>query len=158
QIEPRSHLTIGVFGQTYRAGLRHPFESCCDIDAVAHQVAVGLLDHIAQMNPDAEVDAAIFRQPDVALDHAVLNLNCATHGVHHASELDNGAVASALHHAAVVYGNGRVDEVAAQRAEPRQCTVFVRANKPAEANDIGGQDRCEFSALGHGPLDRDADG
>jgi class 3 adenylate cyclase len=44
-----------------------------DIDAVAHQVAVGLLDDVAHVNADAELDAAIFRRAGVAVDHAVLH-------------------------------------------------------------------------------------
>jgi hypothetical protein len=57
-------------------------------------------------------------------------------------------VASALHPTVVVHGNGWVDEGRCATAEQRQCTVFARANKPAEANDIGGQGRREFSPLG----------
>ena len=57
-------------------------------------------------------------------------------------------VASALHPTVVVHGSGWVDEGRCATAEQRQCTVFARANKPAEANDIGGQGRREFSPLG----------
>ena len=39
-------------------GWADPFEPRGDIDDVAHEVAVALLDHIAQMNADAELDAA----------------------------------------------------------------------------------------------------
>ena len=50
KIEPRLHLAIGVFGKTDGARLGDPFQSCGDIDAVAHQVAVALLDHIAALS------------------------------------------------------------------------------------------------------------
>jgi hypothetical protein len=49
---------IGVFGETDRPGLGDPFEPRSDIHAIAHQVAVALLDHIAQMDADAELDDA----------------------------------------------------------------------------------------------------
>ena len=43
--------------------MHHPaFEPRRDIDAVAHQVAIALLDYVAQMDTDAELDAALGRQ------------------------------------------------------------------------------------------------
>ena len=129
QIESRSHLAIGVLRQADRAGLGDPFQPGRDIDAVAHQVAVGLLDDIAEMDADAEFDATVVRHAGVALDHGVLNLDRAAHGVDDAAEFDQRAVAGALHHAAIVHRDGRVDEVAAQRAEPRQGAVLVRAGR-----------------------------
>ena len=73
-----------------------PFEARGDIDAVAHEVAVGLLDHVAEVNADAEFDAALRRQAGVALDEAVLHFDRAAHGVDHAAELDENAIAGAL--------------------------------------------------------------
>ena len=67
-----------------------PFEPRGDIDAVAHQIAVALLDHVAEMNADAEFDALFGRQAAVALDHAVLHFDRAAHRVDHAAELDDG--------------------------------------------------------------------
>ena len=136
EIEPRLHLPIGVFGQADRAGLGDAFQSRGDIDAIAHQVAVALLDHVAQMNADAELDAALGRQAGVALDHAVLHLDGAAHGVDHAAELDEDAVAGALDHAAVMHGDGRIDQVAPQRPQPRQRAVLVGAGKPAVSDHI----------------------
>jgi hypothetical protein len=42
-------------------------ESRGDVDAVAHQIAVAFLDHVAQMNADVELDAALGRQPRISL-------------------------------------------------------------------------------------------
>ena len=67
-IEPAAHLAIGVLGQTDRAGRGDPFQSRGDVDAVAHQIAVALLDDVAQMNADPEFDAALRRQAGVAFD------------------------------------------------------------------------------------------
>ena len=126
-----------------------PFQSRGDIDAVAHQVAVALLDDIAQMNADAELDAALGRQAGVALDHAVLHLDGAAHGVDHAAELDEDAVAGALDHAPVMHGDGRIDQIAAQRPQPRQGAILVRAGEPAVSDHIGRQYRRELPGLGH---------
>ena len=61
EIEPLLHLAIRVLGKTDRAGLRDAFEPRGDIDAVAHQVAVTLLDNVTQVNADTELDALFWR-------------------------------------------------------------------------------------------------
>ena len=120
KIEPPLHLTVGVLGQADRARLGDAFQTRGDIDAVAHQIAVGLLDDIAQMNADAEVDASLGRQTGVARNHAVLNLDRASHRVDHAAKFDDDPVASPFDDAAVARVDCWVDEVAAQRPQPRQ--------------------------------------
>jgi hypothetical protein len=47
------------------------------------------------MNADQELDAALGRQACVALGEAVLHFDRAAHGVDHAAELDEAAVAGA---------------------------------------------------------------
>ena len=145
EIEPPLHLTIGVLGETDRAGLRDAFEPRGDIDAVAHQVAVALLDDVAEMNADAKFDALVGRDARVALDHGVLHFDRAAHRVDDAAELDEAAVAGALDDAAMMHGDGGINQIAAQRAQPRQSSILVRPREPAVADDIGDQDRGEFS-------------
>ena len=89
QIEPPLDLPIGLLGQTDRAGLGDALQPRGDVDSVAHQVAVGLLDDVAEMNADAKLDASLGRQPGIAFDHAVLHFDRAAHGVDHAAELDD---------------------------------------------------------------------
>ena len=45
--------------------------------------------------------------------------------------------------------DGGIDQIAAQRAEPRQGAILVGASKPAVADHIRRQNRCEFPGLGH---------
>ena len=71
------------------------------------------------MDADAKLDATIGRQTSVALDHAVLQLDGAAHGIDYAAEFDDSAVAGALHHTTVMHSNGWVDQIAAQRPQPR---------------------------------------
>ncbi len=81
------------------------------------------------MNPDPELDAALGREASVALDHAVLDFNGAAHGVHHAAELADRAVAGALDDPAMVGGDGRVDQIAAEplrRASVRSSSAPAR--------------------------------
>ena len=59
------------------------------------------------------------------------------------------AVAGALDDAPVMHGDGRVDQVAAQRPEPRQRAILVRAGEPAVTDDIRDQDRRDLPGLAH---------
>jgi len=78
-----------------------------------------------------------------------LQLDRAAHGVDHAAELDNEAVAHALDHPPAVDGDRRVDEVAAKRSESSERALLVGGDQPAIADDVGGEDRGNFSRLGH---------
>ena len=150
EIEPPLDLTIGVLRKTDRARLSDALQSRGDIDAVAHQIAVGLLDDIAEMNADAKFDATFGRDARVALDHAILHLDGAADRVDHAAELDDVAVASALDDAAVMRGDGGIDEIATEAPQTREGPILVRPRKPRVADDVGDQDRGQFPGLAHG--------
>jgi hypothetical protein len=94
-LRPVAHLSPGVFGQADPEWLADPLEPRSDIDSVAHQVSVGLLDDIAQLNADVKFDAAFGRQPGVALNHTALNFDRAAHRGDHAAKLDDQSVAGA---------------------------------------------------------------
>ena len=59
------------------------------------------------------------------------------------------SVAGALDHASVVHGDCRIDQVAAERPQPRQRAILVRAREPAVADHVGREYRREFPGLGH---------
>jgi hypothetical protein len=109
QVESALDLAVGVLGQADRAALGDPLEPSGDVDAVAHEVAIQLLDDIAEMNANPELDALLGRHTGVAREHAALNLDRAAHGVDHAAELDDRAVAGALDDPSVVHGADRID-------------------------------------------------
>jgi hypothetical protein len=142
-------LAIGVLGQTDRAGLGDAFQTRGNIDAVAHEVAVALLNDIAEMNANPELDALLGQHAGVALDHSGLDFDRAAHGVDHAAELDDQAVAGALDDAAVMGGDGGFDQIAAQTPEPRQGAILVRSREPAVADDIRDQNRRDLPGLAH---------
>ena len=102
------------------------------------------------MNADAELNSVLGRKARIALDHAVLHLDRAAHGVDHAAELDKAAVSSALDHATVMQGDGRIDQITSQRSESRQGAILVRSREPAIADNVRDQDRCNFPGLAHG--------
>ena len=96
-----------------------------DIDAVAHQIAVGLFDYVAEVNADAELDAPFRRQAGVALDRAALHFDRAAHRVDHAAELDENAVAGALDDAPMMNRDDGVDEIAAKRPQAHEDAILV---------------------------------
>ena len=154
EIEPPLDLPIGVLGQADPAGRGDPLQSRGDIDAVAHQIAVSLLDDVAEMNADAKIDAALGRHAGVAFDEAVLHLDGAAHRVDDAAKLDEAAVAGALDDAPVMRGDGGIDQIAAQRPEPCERALFVRAREPAVADHVRDQDRSDLASFGHGAPSR----
>ena len=136
-LEPAAHLPIGILRKTNCARLRNALKPRGDIDAVAHQVAVALLDDVADVYPDAKFDAPVLRHAGVALDEAVLHFDRAANRVHDAAELDDRAVAGALDGPTVMSGDGWIDEVAAQTPEAREGSVLVGAGKSAIPDDVG---------------------
>ena len=69
----------------------------------------------------------------VAFDEAALHLDRAAYRVDDAAELDDRAVAGALADAAMMGGDGRINEIAAQAPQTRKRPFFVGAGKPAVA-------------------------
>ena len=136
EIEPRLHLAVGVLRKADRAGPGDFFQPRGDIDAVAHEVAVALLDHIADVNADAEFNSPLGRHAGVALNEAVLQLDRAAHSIDDAPKLDDDPIAGALHDAAAMGGDGGVDQIAAETPKARKRSVLVRAGEPAVADDI----------------------
>ena len=125
-----------MFGETDRAGLGDTLHPRRDIDPIAHQVAVALFDDIAEMNADAELNAALFRDAGVALDHAGLHLDRASHSVDDTAEFDNRSVAGTFDDTPAMRGDGGVDQIAAQPPKARQGPILVRASEPAVTDHV----------------------
>jgi hypothetical protein len=119
QIEPSLDLPIGLLGETNRAGLGYAFQPSGDVHSVAHQVAVGLLDDIAQMNADPELDALVRRNTRVAFDHSDLDFDRAAHCVDDAAELGDEPVARALDDTPAMRSDGGIDEIATEAPQAR---------------------------------------
>ena len=149
EIEAPLDLPIGVLRQADRSGLRDSLETRGDIDAVAHQVSIALFDHVAEMNADPELNAALRRQAGVALQESMLQLDRAAYCVDHAAKFDDEAVARALDHSSSMDGDRRLDQVAPQRAQTRQDPILVGARQPRVADDIRHENRRQFARLSH---------
>jgi hypothetical protein len=138
-IERSPDLPVGILGETDRARPRDALEPGGNIDAVAHQIAVALLNHVADVNADAKFDPALSRQTCVALDHACLHFNRAAHGIDGATELDDASVAGALDGVAMMRGDGGVDQVTARRPRPSGCTRRARRSSALGGDPNGGK-------------------
>ena len=143
-------LTIGVLGETDRPGLGDALQPRGDIDAVAHQVAVDFLDHVAEMDADPKFDALVRRDPSVALDHRPLDFNGAVHCVDDTPELNDVAVARALDDAAMMRGDGGIDEIATEAPQARQGAILVHRGELTVTDNVGDQDCGELARFGHG--------
>ena len=86
----------------------------------------------------------------VALDQAGLHLDRAPNRVHYAAELNDAAVASALDDAAVMGGDGGIDEIAMEAPQARQGAILVRRGESAVTDNVGDQDRSELARFPHG--------
>ena len=137
KVEPPLDLAIGILGKTDPSRLANAFQSRGDVDPVAHQIAVALLHHVAEVDANAELDAPVRRDLSVALDHRRLDFKGAADGVYHAAEFDDAAVAGALDDAAMMHGDCGINQIAAQRAQSRKCPVLVGSGKPRIADDVG---------------------
>jgi hypothetical protein len=88
------------------------------------------------MNADPKLDAPLWRQTGVALEHSILHLDGAAHRIDDASKLDDGPIAGPLDDAAMMHSDDRVNEIATEGSEPRQDSVLIGARKPRIADDI----------------------
>jgi len=88
-----------------------------------------------------DADAALRGQAGIALDHLRLHLDGTVHSIDNAPELDQRTIAGPLYHPSIVHRDGRIQEIAAQRSEPRQGAVFIGPGEPAEADHVRRQDR-----------------
>src|SRR6516162_9577300 len=91
QLEPRAHPV----GQWRYSSTLCYFEPCRDIDPVAIDVA-SIPDDVADVDPHAELNAAIRRYIGVSLRHLALHFDGTTHRVDDASELEEQSVACRL--------------------------------------------------------------
>ena len=99
------------------------------------------------MYADPKLNPALRWKASVSLDHAVLHFDGASDSIHNTAKLDNSSVASALNHTPVMHGDGRVNQIATERPQPCQRSIFAIASKPAVSDHVRSQDRYELAGL-----------
>jgi len=96
----------------------------CGASGTEEEAAVALLDHIAEMDADAQFNAPLGWKTGIALDHAVLHLDGAANGVDDASKLNENAITCAFDNTSVMQRDGRVEQIAAERTQPRKHSLL----------------------------------
>src|ERR1700737_2832655 len=140
EVELVAHLVAHDPADADPARLGQRLEPCGDIDAVAINVVL-LDDDIAEIDADAELDAALQGDAVIVQCHVALQLDRAAHRIYHARELDQQPITGRFHNAAAMLGDLGVRYFAAQRRQGRVRALLVLAHQPRIAGDIGRQYR-----------------
>jgi hypothetical protein len=141
-------------GDEHSAGIGERLDRSGDVDAVAIEV-ISLDDDVAEIDADAQFDAAARRDAGVPLGHRLLHRDRAAHRIDDTGEFHQHAVAGGLvpgskpGDVAVVFGDLRIQELALQRLEAFERTFLVRPHQPRIARHIRGEDRGEAAGRGH---------
>jgi len=53
------------------------------------------------------------------------------------------------HYAPVMHSDGRIDQIAPECPQPRQCAILVRARQPTVSGYVGSKYRRDFPCLAH---------
>ncbi len=129
EVEPARGILLHSRRDADPAGLGQRFQTRGDIDPVAKDVAI-LDDNVAHVDADAQLDAVVGGHTGVAPGHLALHLDGAAQPIHHTAELDEQPVAGGLDDAALVLGDFRIEELAAQRLEAFEGAALVGADQP----------------------------
>jgi hypothetical protein len=116
--EPALDLIVDDARDAHFAGFRQGFEPGRDIHSVAVYVVI-LGDHIPEIDTDPKVDPLVARNGSVPFGHTSLEFDRAGDGFDHARELDQHAISGRLDDTPFVFGDLRIDELAAMGSEPR---------------------------------------
>ena len=94
-------MVEGGLGDADPAGIGEGLEPGGDVDPVAVDPVL-LLDHVPQVDPDAEQHLPVLGQLCVARLQLLLHRHRALHRIHHAGELGQEVVPRRVHHPATV--------------------------------------------------------
>jgi hypothetical protein len=129
----------GRSGKAEATGFGEGLQAGGHVDAIA--IDVRALDHdVAQVDADAQDDAAVVGQLGVPALHCLLNIDRALHRLDHARELGQQAVAHELHDAPAAFGDLRLHQVPAERLEALQGTPLVGAHEARIADHVCSKD------------------
>src|SRR5262249_53166511 len=111
------------------ARLSRGFQARSYVDPVAEDILV-LDDHVAEVDPNAELDPFFPHDSRITLGHSPLYLHAAPHGVDHARKLAEKAVASVLDGPTMVLCDFRLDQFPKVRQQPFVRPLLILAHQP----------------------------
>ena len=122
------------------AGLGDALDPRRDIDPVAENVGT-LDDHVAQVDSDPQLDAAILGHCGVAVAHVALDIDRAIDRADHAGEFDQHAIAGQLDDPPLMLGDTRIDHFGAMLLQRGQRPDLIAAHQAAVTNHVSSHDR-----------------
>ena len=138
EVDTIADMLAHRFRDQHAAGLAQLLQACSHVDPIAENVGpVG--DHVAEVDTDPQREAPFRRDRRLAVGNRLLQRDRAQDGVDHRSELDQGPVASRLHEPAMMSGQYRIDDVAAQVLERADRSHLVLLDEPRVADHIGAE-------------------
>ena len=96
------------------AGCCNALQARGDIDAIAVNI-ISFNDHVAEVNANAKLNAAIPWHIRISLLHSMLPLHRARHRAHDTWEFHQHAVASQLHDPSLMLGDFALDKISSNR-------------------------------------------
>ena len=104
-----AHLIVGRTGDTHASRLRQCLQPSRNVHAIAEQVP-GPDHHVADVNSNAEVDAAVGRETGVRFGQGRLRIHRALHRIHGAPKLRKDTVARRVGYAAPMVPNEPIED------------------------------------------------
>ena len=135
-------------GDADAAGFGQRLKPGSDVDAVAVDGAVFLLDHIAQVDADAKLHAPVFGELRVAPGELVLDLVGAVHGFDGAGKLCENTIACGVDEPSAVDFDAFAEQVAGL-IESAKGGGLVVGHQPRVAGCVSGEDGREFALIVH---------
>jgi hypothetical protein len=103
------------------------------------------------MDADVKIDPALGRKANITLDHAALDLDGAAHRIDYAAELEIES-SCAFDDAAMMGGDGRINEIAAQAAKAGEPAILVGARQRLYPTTSATRIAASFRVSPIGPL------
>ena len=129
-------LVVDGFRDADAAGLRQSLEARDNIDAIAQNV-LSIDDDVAEIDPDAVLDAPVFGITGLVDGHRLLHGERAPDRVNDAWEFDQQAVPGRLDDAPAELSYPGVDQFPAEGLMSRNRAFLVQADQPRIANHVG---------------------
>lgn len=128
-------------GNANAAWICQGLEAGRDVDAIAVEIPINLVDHITEIDADPEDDASLRWDIGLVLGNARLDGDRARDGIDDRAELHERTVAHQLDNTALMLGQQRIDHIPAQNLQGRQRPSLVMFDEAGIADDVSGQDR-----------------